>query len=185
MVAYSIFRISSVIRQIIFLPKQSQRSRSVLKDGSRSLALFRKGKIGTIAKFHRTDLVIRSHSRGTKAPSYSRINTVGLAIHPYMGMCVTALDSSKGYELKFFNKEQGWASVYFEQILVSESVGRLKGYRYILKRNKSDSFNFSGFLDRVSFPLKTNILYYTEHTLSSYWFLTLLCNYLCEMGYFL
>ena len=52
------YRISSVIRRIIFLPKQSQRSRSVLKDGSRSLALFRKGKIGIIAKFHRTDLVI-------------------------------------------------------------------------------------------------------------------------------
>ena len=47
-----------VIRQIIFLPKQSQRSRSILKDGSRSLGLFRKGEIGIIAKFHRTDLVI-------------------------------------------------------------------------------------------------------------------------------
>ena len=53
-----VYRISSVIRRIIFLPKQSQRSRSVLKDGSRSLALFRKSKIGIIAKFHRTDLVI-------------------------------------------------------------------------------------------------------------------------------
>ena len=52
------YRISLVIRQIIFLLKQSQRSRSVLKDGSRSLGLFRKGKIGIIAKFHRTDLVI-------------------------------------------------------------------------------------------------------------------------------
>ena len=31
------YRISLVIRRIIFLPKQSQRSRSVLKDGSRSL----------------------------------------------------------------------------------------------------------------------------------------------------
>ena len=41
-----------------FLPKQSQRSRSVLQDGSRSFGLFRKGKIGIIAKFHRTDLVI-------------------------------------------------------------------------------------------------------------------------------
>ena len=50
--------ISSVIRLIIFLPKQCQRSRSVLKDGSRSLALFRNGKICIIAKFHRTDLVI-------------------------------------------------------------------------------------------------------------------------------
>ena len=51
------YRISLVIRRIIFLPKQSQGSRSILKDGSRSLALFRKGKIGIIAKFHRTDLV--------------------------------------------------------------------------------------------------------------------------------
>ena len=33
-------------------------SRSVLQDGSRSLGLFRKGKNGIIAKFHRTDLVI-------------------------------------------------------------------------------------------------------------------------------
>ena len=40
------------------LPKQSQRSRSVLLDGSRSLGWFRKGKIGIIAKFHWTDLVI-------------------------------------------------------------------------------------------------------------------------------
>ena len=40
------------------------------------MGLFRKGKIGIIAKFHRTDLVICSHSRGTKTPSYSRINTV-------------------------------------------------------------------------------------------------------------
>ena len=52
------YPISSVIRQSFFLPKQSQRSRSVLQDGSRSLGLFRKGKIGIIAKFHRTDLVI-------------------------------------------------------------------------------------------------------------------------------
>ena len=54
-----IYRISSVIRRsFFFLPKQSQRSRSVLQDGSRSFGLFRKGKIGIIAKFHRTDLVI-------------------------------------------------------------------------------------------------------------------------------
>ena len=50
--------ISSVIRRIFFLPKQSQRSRSILEDGSRSLGLFRKDKIGIIAKFHRTDVVI-------------------------------------------------------------------------------------------------------------------------------
>ena len=46
------------ISSIFFLPKQSQRSRSILQDGSRSLGLFRKGKIGIVAKFHRTDLVI-------------------------------------------------------------------------------------------------------------------------------
>ena len=52
------YRISLVIRQSFFLPKQSQRSRSVLQDGSRSLGLFRKGKIGIIANCYRTDLVI-------------------------------------------------------------------------------------------------------------------------------
>ena len=52
------YRISSVIRRSFFLPKQSQGSRSVLQDGSRSLGLFRKGKIGIIAKFQRTGLVI-------------------------------------------------------------------------------------------------------------------------------
>ena len=52
-----LYRMSLVIRQIIFLPKQSQRSRSVLKDRSRSLGLFGKG-IRIIAKFHRTDLII-------------------------------------------------------------------------------------------------------------------------------
>ena len=52
------YRISSVIRRSFFLPKQSQRSRSVLQDGSRSLKLFWKGIISIIAKFHRTDLVI-------------------------------------------------------------------------------------------------------------------------------
>ena len=40
------------------LSKQSQRPRSILQVRSRSLGLFRKGKIGIIAKFHRTDLVI-------------------------------------------------------------------------------------------------------------------------------
>ena len=35
-----------------------------------------KGKIRIIAKFHRTDLVICSHSRERKPPSYSRRNTV-------------------------------------------------------------------------------------------------------------
>ena len=52
------YSISSVIRQTFFLPKQSKRSRSILKDGSRSLGLFRKGKPRIIAKFLRTDLVV-------------------------------------------------------------------------------------------------------------------------------
>ena len=52
------YHISLVIRQSFFLPKQSQRSRSILQDGSRSLGLFRKGKIGIIAKFLRANLVI-------------------------------------------------------------------------------------------------------------------------------
>ena len=54
----SIYRISLVIRWIFFLPKQSQRSRSISQDGSRPLGLFMKGRIGIIAKYHRTNLVI-------------------------------------------------------------------------------------------------------------------------------
>ena len=72
------YRISSVIRRSVFLPIQSQRSRSILQDRSRSFGLFRKGKIGIIAKFHRTDLVIWSHSRGTKTLSYSQIHMVSV-----------------------------------------------------------------------------------------------------------
>ena len=44
------------------------------------MRLFRKGNIRIIAKFHRTDLVICSHSRERKPPSYSRRNTVGYGI---------------------------------------------------------------------------------------------------------
>ena len=48
------------------------------KNLSRSLELFKKGKTCIITKFHRTDLhvVICTHSREGKIPSYSRINTV-------------------------------------------------------------------------------------------------------------
>ena len=38
--------------------------------------MFRKGKTGIVAKLHRTDLVICSHSREGKTPSYSQINMV-------------------------------------------------------------------------------------------------------------
>ena len=61
-----IYHISSVIRQEFVLQKQSQKFRSILQDGSRYLGLFRKSTIHIIAKFHRTDLVICSHSREGK-----------------------------------------------------------------------------------------------------------------------
>ena len=81
------YHISMVVRQSFsfqnnnqnldpFFPKQSSKSRSILQNGSRSLVLFKKDKIGIIAKFHRTDLVIFSRSREGKTPSDSQINTV-------------------------------------------------------------------------------------------------------------
>ena len=46
------------------------------------MGLFRTGKTGIISKFYRTDLVICSHSREGKTPSYSQINMVtALWIH--------------------------------------------------------------------------------------------------------
>ena len=45
-----------------FLPKQSQKSRSILKDGSRSLGLFRKGKNRIIAKFHWIDVILEGET---------------------------------------------------------------------------------------------------------------------------
>ena len=74
------YRISSVIRRRCFLPKQSQKSRSVLQDESRSLRLFGKDKTCIIAKFHRTDLVICYHSRERKSLSYSQINQANASI---------------------------------------------------------------------------------------------------------
>ena len=66
------YHISVVIRQSFFP------SKTIQKDHSRSIGLFRKGKTRIIAKFHRTDLVICSHSRNRKTLSYSQINTVEL-----------------------------------------------------------------------------------------------------------
>ena len=40
------------------IPKQSQKSRSILYDGSRSLGLLRKAKSRILAKVHRTVIVI-------------------------------------------------------------------------------------------------------------------------------
>ena len=60
-----------------FFPfKQSQKSRSLLKDGSRFFGLYRKGKTLIIAKFHRTDLVVCSHFERGKTMSYSQRNRV-------------------------------------------------------------------------------------------------------------
>ena len=61
-----------------FLSKQSQKSRSILKDGSRSLGLCGKGKTHIIAKLHWTDLVICSHFREGKTLSNGQGNTLQL-----------------------------------------------------------------------------------------------------------
>ena len=71
-----LYHMSSVIRQIFFPSETIAKSRSIIYDRSRSLGMFRKGKTSIVAKFHRTDLVIFSHSRERKCQSYSRINTV-------------------------------------------------------------------------------------------------------------
>ena len=55
------YHVSLALRWSFFLPKQSQKSRSILEDGSRSLGLLRRGKTRIITKFHRTDLVIYGH----------------------------------------------------------------------------------------------------------------------------
>ena len=55
-----------IITDFFFLPKQSQKSRSIIYDGSRSLGLFKKGKTHNTAKFLRTDLIISIRSRDGK-----------------------------------------------------------------------------------------------------------------------
>ena len=52
------YRISSVIRRSFFSFQNNPKDLDPSCDRSRSLGLFWKGKIGIIAKFHRTDLVI-------------------------------------------------------------------------------------------------------------------------------
>ena len=59
-----------------FLSKMIKNSRSILLDRSRYLGLFGKGETGIKAKFHRTGLVIWSHFREEKNPSYCQINVV-------------------------------------------------------------------------------------------------------------
>ena len=73
--------ISLTIRQRFFsFQKPSQKSRSILLDGSRSLGLFRKGKSHITAKNFGTDLVICCHFRDGQTPSYSRISMVNVHV---------------------------------------------------------------------------------------------------------
>ena len=68
----------SLLIRCIFFPFQNnpKKSKSILKNSTRSLGLFWKGKTHITAKLHRTDLVIYTHSREGKIPSYRRINMV-------------------------------------------------------------------------------------------------------------
>ena len=83
------------------------------KDGSRSLGVFRKGKTHIIAKFHRTDLVICSHSREGKTPFYNQIYTGYILhslklqnhlheLHCFLGMITTQIVKSFLLSLFFF-----------------------------------------------------------------------------------
>ena len=66
------YRISFVIKQSFFYSKQSQKSSSILKDVSRYLELFRKGKTCIVANFRGLILYSYfSHFREGKTPSYS------------------------------------------------------------------------------------------------------------------
>ena len=77
------------------------------------LGLFRKGKTLIIAIFRRTDLVIRSHSKERKSPSYSRIDTV-------KGKCLKEI---------IFNKR-----VHFVRALTSRDTNRKTLNRSLLKK---------------------------------------------------
>ena len=92
-IALEKYLISSFIRLCFFHPKQSQKSRSILEDGSRFWGLLRKGETCIIAKFQRTDLVICSHSRERKTLSYSQINMVcNIPFHTSLTMIEFQLD---------------------------------------------------------------------------------------------
>ena len=54
--------------EVFFHSKQTQKSRSILENGSSSLGLFRKGTILIIAFLHRTDLINWSHSHRRENP---------------------------------------------------------------------------------------------------------------------
>ena len=70
------YRISSLIRQCFFSIQNNPKNLDQSYKTSRSLGLFKKGKTHITAKLHRTDLIICTHSREEKTPSYSPINTV-------------------------------------------------------------------------------------------------------------
>ena len=58
-----VYHISLVIRQS-FSFQNNAKNLDLSYDRSRSLGLFRKGKVPITAKFHTTDLTIWGHSRG-------------------------------------------------------------------------------------------------------------------------
>ena len=71
------------IKEKVLSFQTSQKSRSVLQDGSRSLGLFRKGKASITAIFQWTDLVICSHFEERKTLSHIKINTVNFHYHEF------------------------------------------------------------------------------------------------------
>ena len=83
--------ISSVIRwSFFFLPKQSLKSEPSYKiDLDFWDCLEGMVKKSYYAELHKIDLVICSHSREGKTPSYSQINMVSLPVHfiPYVTLC--------------------------------------------------------------------------------------------------
>ena len=106
-----------------FLPIQSQNSRSILKDRSRSLELFTKGDTCIKAKFHRTDLVVCSHFREGRTLSYSQINTIISA------QCLSfylIFDFQHGLEVLCNNDEKtlGFQLELYSRYIDSVKVGR-------------------------------------------------------------
>ena len=73
-----LYRISSVERQSFSLPKQTKDLDVSFKMDLNLWDCFGWKETHSKAKFCRTDLVICSHSREGKPPSYSRINMVEL-----------------------------------------------------------------------------------------------------------
>ena len=79
----NLYNSSKSIKERVLSFQTSQKSKSVLQDGSRSLGLFRKGKTSITAIFQWTDLVICRHFEERKTLSHSKINTVNFHYHEF------------------------------------------------------------------------------------------------------